>query len=457
MGARAGFRTSSQERIGFALFMSGQAMFNYFMGTFVQKYFTDKSIAAVAVGTIFLFARVWDAVNDLMFGAILDKAHLKGGKFLPWLRLSVVLTPLAFFTLFAMPESIPAGLKIAWAAVTYLFYDIAYTICDVPIFSMTSAATDNVQERTNIMSRNTMFALVASVVVLVAAPLLYTNPSVGWFKSAVIIAIPAALLMVPFTVVGKERFVNKDTEPVTFKALLDYVKGNRFLLLFFSALTLMNLTNTAGTVAAYFAQYCLNDPALVSVVVACLALPTFAAAVLVPHITKKHDKFHVFLFSSIVSAVLGIVNFFVGYSNLPLLLAVVIIRGAFSGAVMVTQLMFTGDFVEYGEYKTGKRMQGIAYSLQTFTFKFFNAIPAALAMYILGFMGFVEGENAVQSAGTISSIWFLFALFPAISVAISLPVMFRYKLRDKDVQIMASVNSGEMPREEAERIFAGKY
>jgi probable glucitol transport protein GutA len=423
----------------------------------VQKFFTDKAIAAVTVGTIFLFARVWDAVNDLMFGAILDKAKLKGGKFLPWLRLSVVLTPLAFFTLFAMPDSISPALKIAWAALAYLFYDIAYTICDVPIFSMTSAATDNVQERTDIMSRNSMFALVASVLVLMVAPQLYSNPAIGWFLSAVIVAVPAALLMAPFAVAGKERFVNKDTEPVTFKALLEYVKSNRFLLLFFSALTLMNLTSTAGTVAAYFAQYCLNDPALVSVVVACLALPTFAAALFMPAITKKYDKFHVFLFSSIVSALLGIANYFVGYANLAALLSIVAVRGVFSGAVLVTQLMFTGDFVEYGEYKTGKRMQGIAYALQTFTFKFFNAIPAALAMYILGFAGFVEGADAVQNSGTISAIWFLFTLFPIVSVAISLPVMFRYKLRDKDVQVMASVNSGEMPREEAERIFAGKY
>jgi len=59
--------------------------------------------------------------------------------------------------------------------------------------------------------------------------------------------------------------------------------------------------------------------------------------------------------------------------------------------------MFTADIVEYGEYKTGKRLQGTAFSLQTFTFKFFNAVAGAAAMFILGAFGFVEGQNVVRS------------------------------------------------------------
>jgi probable glucitol transport protein GutA len=455
MGNDSGFRTTLAERVSFALFMAGQAMFNYFIGTYAQKFFTDVGIAAFAVGTVFLLARVWDAVNDIMFGAILDKSHLKGGKFLPWLRMSVILTPLAFLALFAMPASLPAGVKIAWASVAYLMYDIAYTICDVPIFSMTSAVTDNVQERTSIMSMNSLFGLIVSVLVLVGAPQLYIR--IGWLPTALAVAAPAACLMVVFTRKGKERFVNKDTEPVTFRALMGYVKGNRYLLIFFIGLTIMNITNTAGTVAAYFAEQNLKDPALTSVVVALLALPAFFSAAFMPVLTKRFDKFHIFLLSSIVCAILGVVSFFAGYANLPLFFGLLFIRGVFYGAVLITQIMFTGDFVEYGEYKTGKRMQGIAYSLQTFTFKFFNAIPAAGAMFILGFAGFAEGAGVVQSESTIKAIWLLFSAFPAIGAAISLPVMLRYTLRDKDVQLMASVNSGEMDRAEAERLFSRRH
>ena len=87
------FRTSRIERWGFALFMAGQGIVNTYVGSYLQLYLTDIGITAVAVGVMFLIARVWDAVNDPIFGAILDKLNLKGGKFLPFLRASNIMLP----------------------------------------------------------------------------------------------------------------------------------------------------------------------------------------------------------------------------------------------------------------------------------------------------------------------------------------------------------------------------
>jgi Na+/melibiose symporter-like transporter len=115
------FRTSRKERISFALFMAGQALFNSFVGSYVQVFFTEAGITAMTVGVIFLVARVWDAVNDPLFGAIVDKSHLKGGKFLPWLKISSVLVPLFMLIIFAMPVSISPGVKVLWASIAYIF------------------------------------------------------------------------------------------------------------------------------------------------------------------------------------------------------------------------------------------------------------------------------------------------------------------------------------------------
>jgi Na+/melibiose symporter-like transporter len=283
------------------------------------------------------------------------------------------------------------------------------------------------------------------------APQLYIT--IGWLPTALIVAVPATALMFLFTRKGKERFVNKDTEPITLKALFAYVKGNKYLLIFFSGFTVMNITSTAGTVAAYFAEHNLKDPGMTSANVACLALPAFLTAALMPTLTKRLDKFQIFLFCAIANLIMSPITYFIGYSNLVAFFILVPISGILSGGVLITQLMFTGDFVEYGEFKTGKRMQGIAYSLQTFTFKFFNAIPVAGAMFILGFVGLVEGTNIVQNPATVEAIWILFSVFPAVGTLISIPIMLKYTLRDKDVQLMARVNSGEMKREEAEKLF----
>jgi Na+/melibiose symporter-like transporter len=120
-------------------------------------------------------------------------------------------------------------------------------------------------------------------------------------------------------------------------------------------------------------------------------------------------------------------------------------------------MMFTSDFIEYGEFSTGKRLQGTAYSVQTFIFKFMTALSGAIVMFVMGAAGFIEGEGASQSAGVLQVIWALLSLFPALGAALSLPFFLSYKLRDRDVQIMAKANIGEMSREEALTALGGRY
>jgi len=116
------FRTGSMERWSFALFMAGQGIINQFVGGFYQVYLTGIGITAYAVGMLFLIARVWDAINDPIFGAIVDKTNFKGGKLLPWLRLGNILLPLAVLLLFAVPNDLSTGIKLIWACVIYIIY-----------------------------------------------------------------------------------------------------------------------------------------------------------------------------------------------------------------------------------------------------------------------------------------------------------------------------------------------
>ncbi|MDR0400970.1 MAG: MFS transporter [Treponema sp.] len=449
------FRTTRKERVSFALFMAGQSMFNQFVNFFVLIFLTNAGIAAVAVGTISLFTRVFDAVNDPVFGGIIDRSRFRGGKFLPWLRLSNILLPLFLIFIFFMPAALsPAG-RILWAFLAYVFYSMAYTICDVPIFSMVSAITDGVQERVTIMSHNTLAGMAATLIVVAAAPLAY--PAVGWRITALITAVLAAALMVPMGRNARERYLNKDPAPVTLKAMFHYVRGNRYLLRFFGGLLILNTTNTTQAAGAYFAAHNLGNPAFMGVLSLLLIIPMLFLLALLPHLTKRFDKFTLFRF--FVCGLLGVsvISYFAGYENSAIFFLFMIIRGFFWGGNGAMMLMFTSDFIEYGEFSTGKRLQGTAYSVQTFVCKLMTALSGTTAMFFMGAVGFIEGEGAVQSAGVLRAIWALVSLFPAFGAVLSLPFFLGYKLRDRDVQIMAKANSGEITREAADAALAGRY
>lgn len=441
--------------IAFALFMAAEAIFNTLIGNFVQVFFTDMGVAAAAVGTIFLMARIWDAVNDPMFGVIADKSHLKGGKFKPWLKLANILVPLTAILIFIMPSSLSNAQKVAWAAVTYILYGMAYTISDVSVFSMTSAVTNQVQERTNLVSHNTMVSTLAIVAISILVPILY--PKIGWTATAVVFAVLAAVMMLMLHGNVQERFVDENKEQVSLKETLSYLKNNRYLFIFFAGLLLLNSTNTVQTAGLYFSTYALGRSEFMSLISLTIAIPAVIFAILMPTITRRFDKFLVFRTAVIGQAVVSVLTFLLGYGNLPVLLLMFFLRGCTYGCITILMFLFAGDFVEYGEYKFGRRLQGTAYSIQTFVCKLYTAINGAITMFGLSAVGFVSGSDAAQTPAAIQGTWWMVSIVPAIGAVLSLLFFFRYKLRDKDVQIMAKANSGELSREEAEHQLDGRY
>jgi len=126
---------TKREKISYGLYFMGQNVFYGLVG-YMTTYFTDIGITAALVAIVALITKVWDAINDPIFGMIMDKVNFKKGKFLPWLRISVIAIPVATILLFIIPTGISMTAKIIWATLAYMLWDTAYTLCDVPIFGI---------------------------------------------------------------------------------------------------------------------------------------------------------------------------------------------------------------------------------------------------------------------------------------------------------------------------------
>ncbi|MDR1801088.1 MAG: MFS transporter [Lachnospiraceae bacterium] len=453
--SKAGFRTSRKERISFALFMAGQTLFNQFFQGYSKKFMTEMGLTAAVVGTILLSISIFDAVDDPFWGNIFDRAHFKSGKFLPWLRISVVLMPIFSVALFLMPKSFTSTEKVVWGAVFAVLFSIAYTLCDAPIFSMISAVTDNVQERVQIMSTNAIVAAVPTLLISAAIPFIY--PRIGWGLTGALVAAFAVPLMIAMGLNGKERFVNKDPETVTLKATIKYLKENKYLRIYFIGLLILFSTSTTAQAATFFADFNLGNVEKQATITLVMSGPALLFIIILPFITKKIDKFKIFLFCVFGQIAVSIISFFAGYENQTIFLILIAVRGLFWGGNAMMMLMFTPDFIEYGEFKTGKRLQGTVNSIQTFICKLMTAIAGGFVMFIMSAAGFKEGVGVVQPQSALDSIWFLISFMPAVGGVLSLPFFLRYKLNDKDSQLMASANSGEITRQEAQSRFIRKY
>lgn len=450
--------TSGFERFSYGIYFFGQLLFFGIVTGFLSLYLTDSGVPAIMVSGIFAIAKVWDAINDPIFGVIVDKANLRKGKYIPWVRMSSFMIPITTIILFAMPSSLSLQVKIIWAAVAYMLWDTSYTLCDVPIFALATSMTDQVDERDRLYLINRIFTLFGTLAVGIAVPLLY--PQIGWTATAIVLGVVGMVTMLPIGYVAKERFFSREEneKSPTLKALVQYLFKNKYLLIFNGAVIVSSITSTSGAVGNYVAIHLLGGSEWITIVSLVAALPMFISILITNILITRIDKRSIFIGSLAISLIIGVATYFVGYDNKTAYLALVVIKGLFGGAMTVTSVMFTADCAEYGHFVTGERAQGVAFSIQTFTAKLTAAISGSIGMLALGLVGFVEGAGATQSAYTLDWIWKLNTLIPCISGFVALfMLIFLYKLRTPDVKLMTKANAGEITREEAIAGFSQDY
>ena len=149
------YMTTPKERLSYWTFFVGQNIYYNLTAAFITTYLAMQGIPLAKVGTVLLIVKVWDAVNDPIFGFLFDKIHFKNGqKSLSWLRLTVALFPIVTIGLFSIPGWLSDSAKLWWFGIMYLLWDTLYTLSDVPVYAMLTTMTDNLSERNTLLAMN---------------------------------------------------------------------------------------------------------------------------------------------------------------------------------------------------------------------------------------------------------------------------------------------------------------
>lgn len=449
-----------KEKLSYGVFSIGQTIF-YSVIALMTTYFTDVGIAPAAVAVVALITKIWDAINDPIFGALMDKIRFKKGKFIPWLRISMIVTPLSTILVFVIPTGIPMWGKVIWATVAYMLWDTAYTICDVPIYGLVTTITGDQTERRNLNNIKGYFGLVAGIALGICVPL-FRQSIGGWSSMVILLSLIAAVTMLPICLTGRERVYEKESaneaeENYTLKQMFQCVAKNKYLLIFFSSSIISSFLNVGAGWGLYIARYCYGGEEMASLVTLVSIVPTFIGAALVPFLCKRIDKFRVFYAAVAAGLLINIVRFFVGYHNFAILLVISGVAAVPTGIISLLMFQFTPDCYEYAQYKTGLKMRGLTFAAQTFFTKMATALSTAASTFALTFIGFIEGENAVQAAGFDQKLWIFSCVGGIIGTLVNLVVLHFYKLNDHDVQLMVKCNLGEISHEEADAQMKHQY
>lgn len=410
------------------------------LGMFIIYFYTDVAlIPAAAVGTLMLFGRIFDGVTDVIVGALVDKTDTRWGKARPWVLFGAIPFAACSTLLFAVPDTSVSG-KLIYAYVTYLLMTIAFTAVCIPYGTINALMTRDVNERAKLnVFRMFMAQIGFLLVTTVTLPLVKRlgDDQRAWVIAFAILTSLSVLLFW-FTVAGTREIRalrDEGNENVPFNARLKAMFANKYWILatvFFLVFSIGYALNQSALV--YYCKWVLGNEQLVSVLTWAYLVPVMVGFLFLPELIKRFGKTKLMMVGILVSVV-GLVVMAIAPASFAVAMGAQIVKGVGQVPLLGIVWALFPDTIEYGEWKTGIRSEGLLYSSGSFAQKLGIGIGAALMSWILA-MGGYDGAASVQSGGALSAILWSFIYIPIITFVLQAVILYFYDIDKKLPMIM---------------------
>lgn len=418
-----------REKLSYGFGALGKDMVCGLIFTFAMIYFTDVlKISAGFVGSLFFFAKFWDAVNDLGMGVIVDNTRTKWGKFRPWLAIGTLINAVVFVCLFTNWGLSGTSLYI-FAAVMYVLWGMTYTIMDIPYWSMLPNMTQDKREREKLSVVPRIFASIGGSLIIGGFGLQIIdflgkgNDQAGYTRFAWIIAI-VFVITVGITVCNVKSADRMDTvkkEKTSLRQMVHIIRKNDQLLVAIGVILTFNFAmQVMNGVSTYYFIYVTGSKVMFSVFTMFAGIAEIVGLFLFPALVSKISRTQVYFlacgFPVMGFALLFVIGYLSPQSAVLTAMAGICVKFG-SGLQLGTATVVLADVVDYGEYKFGTRNESVTFSIQTLMVKFSSAMGALLTGAALTWTGYTP--NVEQSAATLMGIRIVMIVVPAFFAAVS--------------------------------------
>ena len=421
-----------KDKLGYMFGDFGGCMTFALMANIFTMYCTNAlGIDPILLGTLVIIWTIWDAVNDPLMGALMDKAFAKkktkNGKFRPWLLRSAPLICVSFIALWSVPSLFEGLSLICVLFGLKIIYEGAYTMFNIPMGSLLSAMADNDKDRATLSSARGFGSAVGNAIPVVLMPMLIdkfgqTN-SMGYAVGAAICAAIGFAMCLGHYALTEERTVpvveNAEQQNIKFTDILNVFRVNRpFLALCIHGLCICTMQYVSNTITNYMFSAVYDDLKLVtygSIVSAPFMMVTLMGG---PYFAKKFGLERFIRFGLLIGAVM-----YIGLFGLHMVTDVnpyvhMILSNCAMGLASVSIYMQWGlvsEAIDYNEMITGKRTEGSIYGTFNLSRRVGQTIGNSSAVLMLGWVGY-NAELTVQSATTVTGIKLIAVLLPGIFV-----------------------------------------
>ncbi len=412
-----------------------------FVGSYLTIFYTDiVGLAPVAISAIMLIARIWDAVNDPMMGAIAERTRSKLGRFRPWIAFGCPFLAIFGVLTFTNPFGGSSTAGVLWAAFTYIVAGMLYTLVNIPYGALAAVMSEDANQRNTInASRNVGMNLGMVIVNAISATmaLKFSGSGAevanghGYMMTAVVygvISIP--LFLVVFKTANEVVQPAGEPEKFSFKDTIGNLVKNKYLMIITLIMALI-MTAFMGRIAvtAYYVIYCLGSFQLIALIMTIPSIGGILGSFFVPMLAKKFGKRNCLMISGIIQGIGLLIIYLAPFDNITMVLVGDCIFGL-SNIGFPLSLSMVADSVDYMEYKSGIRTDGTAYATYGLATKLGTALGGAIGVLLLSAFGYVA--NAEQTAEALKGINVVVNLIPAILFFLASLACLLWNMSDQD-------------------------
>jgi GPH family glycoside/pentoside/hexuronide:cation symporter len=368
---------------------------------------------------VILIGRIWDSIDDPVFGYITDRTRSRWGRRRPYLIFGAIPLGITFAMLWYRPPTENALLLTIYYTFAYLFYDTFYTMITMPYYTLTPELTQDYDERTSLTMYRMSFSIIGSLVAFIVPLMMIGEMNPGnsprvFMMGVIFGAICAVPPILAFFGTRERPEYYSQPRPGILESVKSVYKNRPFL---FSAgifLFTWSAIDIIQVFMLYFLKYALNEEAQSDIILGAIFITALIVLPLWNWISEKTDKRKAYIVGMIfLSVIMCTLITLKPNTSFTLIMVMAILAGIGVSAVHVLTWSIIPDAVELDELATGQRHEGIFYSMATFFKKLCSAALVPASLMVLNWSGYIS-DATTQKPSAVLAIRLLMGPEPSV-------------------------------------------
>jgi len=410
----------------------GNAVVNSAVQFFLMIFYTDGALIAPALAAnALLVGKIWDAVNDPLFGWISDRTTSRFGKRRVYMIFGALPLAVAVMLLWVVPRGLTDAWIFAWIAGTFVLFDTAWTLTNVPYYTLTAELTDDYDERASLTAFRMVLGVPAYIVGAALTPAivgLFVAKRAGYGAAGVIYGLlAAAVLWIAAAGLRERKKISQArAETPPWRAFVATFKNRPFVQLIGAYLIANTAFALVKTLLAYFLTYQLGMEDQVPLVM--FLLLAFVGLFLFPwkRLSDRWNKGPAYALGLAIGGSAVAATFLLPHEPTPWVYVIAVVAGIGFSANWVFPWAMVPDVVDGDRLETGEHRGGMYYGVWGLALKFSEALGLTASGWVLQLFGYVP--NVEQSTRTLLSIRLFFGPVPALFFVAALPLLIWYPI-----------------------------